>query len=62
MKILVNGEVREVADGTSVSELLDVLGVTQPHVAVELNLEVVPCPRAPRDGDRLKCHASRRRI
>jgi thiamine biosynthesis protein ThiS len=42
MKIQVNGEAREVADGTSVSELLDVLGVTQPHVAVELNLEVVP--------------------
>jgi sulfur carrier protein len=42
MKIHVNGEEREVAAGTSVSDLLRELGVTQPHVAVELNLEVVP--------------------
>jgi sulfur carrier protein len=58
MKILVNGEAREVVDGTSVSELLHVLGVTQPHVAVELNLEVVPRAQhvatTLNDGDRLE--------
>jgi sulfur carrier protein len=58
MKIEVNGQTREVAAGTSVSELLRELGVTQPHVAVELNLEVVPRARhtatALREGDRLE--------
>jgi thiamine biosynthesis protein ThiS len=42
MKITVNGEAREVAAGASVVDLLRELGVTQPHVAVERNLEVVP--------------------
>jgi thiamine biosynthesis protein ThiS len=58
MTIQVNGESREVADGTSVTDLLRELGVTQPHVAVELNLEVVPRAQhagtALRDGDRLE--------
>jgi len=58
MKIEVNGETRELPDGTSISELLSELGVTQPHVAVELNLEVVPraqhADTALRDGDRLE--------
>jgi thiamine biosynthesis protein ThiS len=58
MTIQVNGESREIADGTSVTELLCELGVTQPHVAVELNLEVVPRAQhagtALRDGDRLE--------
>lgn len=58
MMVQVNGESRELADGTSVSELLAVLGVTQPHVAVELNLEVVPRAyhgaTALKDGDRLE--------
>jgi sulfur carrier protein len=58
MKIHVNGEDREVAAGTSVSDLLHELGVTQPHVAVELNLEVVPRGQhkatALREGDRLE--------
>ena len=42
MRIQVNGESREVAAGSTVAALLGELGVTQPHVAVELNLEVVP--------------------
>lgn len=58
MKVQVNGESRELAEGTSVSELLAVLGVTQPHVAVELNLEVVPRAQhvatALKEGDRLE--------
>ncbi len=56
--IQVNGEPREVAEGSSVRKLLDDLGVTQPHVAVELNLEVVPRAQHTatqlRDGDRLE--------
>ena len=58
MTIQVNGESREIVEGTSVTELLCELGVTQPHVAVELNLEVVPRAQhagtALRDGDRLE--------
>jgi sulfur carrier protein len=42
MMIHLNGEPREVNEGMSVVELLSELGVTSPHVAVELNLEVVP--------------------
>jgi sulfur carrier protein len=58
MRIQVNGESREIAAGSTVAALLSELGVTQPHVAVELNLEVVP--RAEhretvlRDGDTLE--------
>jgi sulfur carrier protein len=42
MNVQVNGEGREVADGSTVAKLLGELGITQPHVAVEVNLEVVP--------------------
>ena len=58
MHIEVNGEPRDVAEGTTVSALLRELDVTQPHVAVEVNLEVVPRARHAetklRDGDRLE--------
>jgi sulfur carrier protein len=58
MTIQVNGQPRKIADGASVSQLLTELGVTQPHVAVELNLEVVPraqhAATALREGDRLE--------
>jgi sulfur carrier protein len=42
MNIQVNGQGREIAAGSTVANLLGELGVTQPHVAVEVNLEVVP--------------------
>jgi sulfur carrier protein len=58
MIVQVNGQPREFAAGASVSDLLRELGVTQPHVAVELNLEVVPRAEhqatALRDGDRVE--------
>jgi sulfur carrier protein len=58
MQIEVNGESREIAAGSTVAALLGELGVTQPHVAVELNLEVVPRAQHRetmlRDGDRLE--------
>jgi sulfur carrier protein len=58
MNIQVNGEGREIAAGSTVANLLGELGVAQPHVAVEVNLEVVP--RAEHrdtilnDGDRVE--------
>lgn len=42
MRIEVNGEAREVTQGTTVSALLVALGLTDGPVAVERNLEIVP--------------------
>ncbi len=58
MEIIVNGQPRQVADGTTVAALLDSLKLSGSYVAVEVNLEVVPHQRygerclAP--GDRLE--------
>ena len=58
MTIQVNGEPRSIDPGVTVAGLLRDLGVTAPHVAVELNLEVVPRAKHVdtmlRDGDRLE--------
>jgi sulfur carrier protein len=58
MKIQVNGQPRDIAAGASIKNLLGELGVTQPHVAVELNLEVVPRAEHEstmlQEGDRLE--------
>lgn len=48
MRIVVNGEPREVAAGISVAQLLTELGVKGERVAVEVNLDVVR--REARDG------------
>jgi len=42
VKIIYNGMSREVADGATVASLLDELELVSRHVAVEVNLEVVP--------------------
>jgi sulfur carrier protein len=42
MEIRLNGETRSVAEGASVAELLDVLGLGGRRVAVELNRDIVP--------------------
>jgi thiamine biosynthesis protein ThiS len=42
LRIEVNGEPREVPDGASVAELMALLGLAAPKVAVERNLEIVP--------------------
>lgn len=58
MTITLNGESREVAPGTTVAELLSELDVPAKHVAVEVNLELVPrgvhCEHVLRDDDRLE--------
>ncbi len=58
MRIEFNGEARDVADGVSVAALLEQLGISPRHVAVELNLDVVPRERHAetilRPGDRLE--------
>jgi sulfur carrier protein len=58
MQIQVNGEPRDVNEGATLGSLLEEMEIRLPHVAVELNLEVVP--RAEhgqtnlREGDRLE--------
>ena len=50
MKVLLNGEAREVPEGTTVQALLEGAGVDRRRCAVEVNLEVVPKTR---HGERL---------
>ncbi|OHB72574.1 MAG: thiamine biosynthesis protein ThiS [Planctomycetes bacterium RBG_13_63_9] len=58
MEIVVNGKTRRVAEPRTVAELLEELGLADRHVAVEVNLELVPrqCHAEHRlaDGDRLE--------
>jgi sulfur carrier protein len=42
MQVFVNGAPREVAEGLTVSRLLEDLKIEPKHVAVEVNLELVP--------------------
>jgi len=42
MKIFVNGEAREVAESLHISELIEMLDLTNRRIAVEINLEIVP--------------------
>jgi sulfur carrier protein len=41
MRVRVNGEPKEIAEGQTLSELLDALKVDRTRVAVEVNAEVV---------------------
>ena len=58
MQILVNGESRAVSDSATLADLLAELGVQSRHVAVEVNLELVPradhAEHRLREGDRLE--------
>jgi sulfur carrier protein len=42
IRIELNGEAREVPEGASVADMLGLLGLAAPKVAVERNLEIVP--------------------
>ncbi len=58
LNIQVNGQPQQIHTGATVKALLGELKVTQPHVAVELNLEVVPRARHAetvlQEGDRVE--------
>ncbi|HVX59635.1 MAG TPA: sulfur carrier protein ThiS [Pirellulales bacterium] len=58
IEIVVNGEPRQIARGTTVASLLADLGVEPRQVAVEVNLELVPrtrhAERALAAGDNLE--------
>ncbi|MBK7874748.1 MAG: sulfur carrier protein ThiS [Planctomycetes bacterium] len=58
VKVLVNGETRELAPGTSVARLIEELGLRPEIVAVEVNRELVTRARRAstelEDGDRVE--------
>ncbi|SFP02762.1 sulfur carrier protein ThiS [Pseudomonas borbori] len=58
MRIQLNGESFELADGASVADLIGRLDLTERRVAVELNLDIVPrsqhAATVLRDGDRVE--------
>ena len=58
MEIIINAESRRIEDGITVAALLEELGLAGKHVAVEVNLELVPRQRHAQhrlaDGDRLE--------
>ena len=58
MEITINGQSRRVAEGITVAELLEELGLAGKQVAVEANLELVPHQRHAQhrlaDADRLE--------
>jgi sulfur carrier protein len=58
VKIVVNDVEREVSEGTSIAQLLTELAMTGRHLAVEVNLELVPRARHAEHtlhaGDRLE--------
>jgi thiamine biosynthesis protein ThiS len=58
VNIIVNGESRETAEGATVGELLQELGLSSRFVAVEVNLELVPhaqhAARRLAEGDHLE--------
>lgn len=58
MDILLNGEPRHVAEGTTVAQLVHDLGLSERRLAVEINLEIVPrsrhTARCLQPGDRVE--------
>ena len=58
MTLTVNGEPREVGDGTTLAALIELLGVRRDGIAAALNDEVVPRGRhavtSLHEGDRLE--------
>lgn len=58
MKIMVNGEEREIAEGATIATLIELLQLPPGRIAVERNREVVPRGRHAEtrlcDGDRLE--------
>ena len=42
MKIQLNGEARELADGSTAKQLVDILGLGGKRLAMEVNREIVP--------------------
>ncbi len=42
MKIYLNGEAREVPDNCTAAQLVELLGLGERRIAMEINLEIIP--------------------
>jgi sulfur carrier protein len=62
MEIVLNGETRQIAEGTTLAQLVTDLGLGERRVAVEINLEIVPRSQHPdyrlKAGDRVEVVAA----
>ena len=58
MRLMINGEARDVAAATTIEALVSLLGLDRRKLAVERNLEIVPrsafAATALADGDRIE--------
>ena len=58
MEVFVNGSARVLPDGSTVAELLEILGLVRLRLAVEINREIVPRSAYPehrlKSGDRVE--------
>lgn len=50
MKILVNGDSREIGENATVADLIAELGLAGKRIAVELNKEILPLPNTQPSG------------
>jgi len=58
MQVSINGEMRQLVDSCTVTQMLEELQIPATRVAVELNLEIVPkadfAERTLQDGDKIE--------
>ena len=58
MQVRINGESREVADGSTLSDLIDELSLAPQRIAIEVNQQIVRRDEWPQtvlsDGDRIE--------
>jgi len=58
VRVIVNGEPRELSDSVSVADLVEQLGLSQRRIAVEINLDIIARERYAtqrlRDGDTIE--------
>jgi thiamine biosynthesis protein ThiS len=58
MRLIINGQERELSEALSLASLIDQLGIKSDRVAVELNLDIIPksnwSSTTLKDGDKLE--------
>ncbi len=58
MKLLINGQEREVSDGATLPKIIEYIGFRRDLVAIQLNLDVIPKDRWDQttltEGDRVE--------
>jgi len=58
MEVFVNGSARDLPDGSTVAELIEMMGLAHLRLAVEINREIIPRSAYPehrlKPGDRIE--------